>query len=124
MNEKYVTDIKHSRKLVAAGWKRETKFWWRVPFTEDERDITLTTKEDHVECECECGIFFPAPLTDELLEELPDFIPTPFSKYKKLNKAFPGGSYAGWWRKAITENESLPNTLSDLYCWWKGEKRL
>ncbi len=109
MNEKYVTDLEHSRKLVEAGWKRETEYRW----VETGIGVALWETK-YVRSPF---VSFPAPLTDELLKELPNH--TQIVKDGNVYYVFiwPGSNNA----PRLT---NLPNALADLCCWWKAQEGL
>ena len=105
MNPKYCTDLEHSRKLVAAGWTKETEFWWANVGTFEEPLWKLRQSSCYIES-------FSAPLTDELLEELPDG-EYGITKYT--------GSVEIIHSQCIFEGSML-NALADLWCWWKEKE--
>ena len=126
MNLKYVTDLEHSRKLVAAGWMKETETWWYLYpdkillWTADE--VIRWMRGAKIENVIIGKKFFPAPLTDELLEELPEGV--------RIQKAILSKEYFIWIpdevgsveKRSFNKDKSLPNALADLWCrWMKGE---
>ena len=107
MNEKYVTDLEHSRKLVAAGWTRRT-CWVRT-----WQDIVTWYPDEDSPAVKKLGTeFWPAPLTDELLEELKEL--TSIVIFSGDGISIEGG------RREF--KGTPPNALADLWCWWKGEE--
>jgi len=113
MNEKYVTDLEHSRKLVAAGWTKETEFYHRVFICEGAINTFLIEdlewQKEHDSHPVRTSYFF-APLTDELLEE--------FSITVRLERC-KGRSYAWLDTGTVMDDKILPNALADLWIWWK-----
>ncbi|MDP2218507.1 MAG: hypothetical protein Q8J68_14615 [Methanolobus sp.] len=110
MNPKYVCDLKHSYELFAVGWSKETKLWWI--YSKRKYKWELRSKTLDMVNRPERWSIFSAPLTDELLEELP--AGTMLQKHKGMIEVGLGilltpGIY----------DESLPNALADLWCWWK-----
>ena len=103
MNPKYVTDVIHSRKLAAMGWARETEFYWEYL---RRQDIWILIQLDG-----ETGRKkVPAPLTDELLGELPENVVVMHDGVAMMN----------WPAKSTkTIKGTPPNALADLWCWWK-----
>jgi len=76
--EKYCVSLEIAKKLVEAGWKKETEFCYKV-------NIVLPTNGFTEVCEYEIISkdkikpkkrveFYPAHLSDEILEEFPDSI--------------------------------------------------
>lgn len=65
--EKYTTSLEISKKLVEAGWKKQVNYYWRVCKNKKYLFRCSTwIPEKNLEYE-----YFPSPLTDEILEELP-----------------------------------------------------
>jgi len=80
MNNKLVCSLAISKGLVEAGIKLKTEFWWEEIFVEEEGhpDVVLETalvSSRRYESKEDDGVrYYPAPLTDELLEILSDSI--------------------------------------------------
>ena len=62
----YTTSLEISKELKEAGWKKETEFWWVKTIDKGWKIhrkiiIPLFSKKEQL----------PAPISDEILEELP-----------------------------------------------------
>lgn len=81
MNAKYVVSLEIAKRMVNAGWQKETKFWWCGIYvaatTEPELFVKITDIFVNMNSLNSCGRYelqecIPAPLSDEILEELPE----------------------------------------------------
>ncbi len=112
MNPKYVTDIEHSKKLIASGWCKSTEWHWHLGM---DKEYHLVERE-------KCLLFVlksPAPLTDELLEEMPFNIE--LEKPENGNYhiiVLPQLLIPYYSTRYSMDPSTLPNALADLYCWW------
>ncbi len=61
--EKYCVSLEIAKKLVEAGFKKETKFWWWKTY--DTKEWKVYQKSDKSTTQD----IYPAPLSDEILEE-------------------------------------------------------
>jgi hypothetical protein len=118
--EKYCTSLEVSKRLKEAGWKKETKFWWksyshRPKYNEVVNKSTLWNlgyyrdKNQRITVEYEV---YSAHLSAEILEELSTDLIIQYAN-ERLK-----------WREVdFMDLFHSPNTLAD--CWiWAKEKRL
>lgn len=64
----YVTSLKVSKKLVEAGWKKKTKFWW--VYGDDDKWCIFDFKPSKLVFFNHIPKHYPAPLVSELLQGL------------------------------------------------------
>ncbi len=78
MNPKYITSLEVSKRMKEAGWQKETEFWWNYY----ELEVSGNKFNFHqlgqmgregvsVSGNITKHVEYPAPLSDEILEELP-----------------------------------------------------
>ncbi len=139
MNPKYVTSLELSKKLFEVGFKKETGYYW-VEHKEIDKPaysncIVLGSTKDLINYPREFWNIYTAPLTDELLEELPSCINQNKIVYKleiyKFIYDFNVGYFEKFsldnWKKGKVKifhhllNNSLPNALAHMWLYLKKE---
>lgn len=133
MNIQHVTSLEMSKKLVEAGWKKDTEFWWvdmgdyRQKGNEwykprwtlvDSVCVSArryNTKNNKIPDEQ-----YPAPLATEILEELHNIDIEIFSRVDFVGCLYYYNS--GNNKSDEFVDKSLPNALAQMYCYLKKEK--
>jgi len=93
--EKYVTSLELSKELYEVGFRKETKFWWKQKIIYVEKVcLGIESYELVKECPKTDSPYkrYPAYLSDELLEILPEKITKGDENY--LRKIVVGFGYA------------------------------
>ena len=123
--EKYCVSLEIAKKLKEAGWKKETEFWWHETMKVELVDKVWYkgVKEDVG------GRFFPAPITDEILEELPYEIKIQDRFYWLCIEKEPD-HYIVFYKdenkdiSEFREDKSLPNALAKMWLYLKSNNLL
>jgi hypothetical protein len=123
--EKYCVNLEIAKQLKDADWKKETEYWWIKSSVENEGFLFVNHKEFLEFMKWHGKIrdknkWFSAPLSDEILEELPlGFVIERFKNKK-------GIEYSCWWyekgeernrKGTIASDNFLPNALAKMYCY-------
>ena len=115
MIEKYVVSLSLAKKLKEAEWAKETEFIWARGFV----DLSaFWFKYDSEEV-------LPAPLAEEILEELPKRIAKPMITYLLDITPIKGGNIIRYieynWLHVLIDKEApkLSDALAQLWLWLK-----
>ena len=74
MIEKYVVSLDLAKKLKEAGWEKVTTFQWGIDTTTSDVTLIKINRLYPGEARIHKRIKYPAPLAEEILEELPKYI--------------------------------------------------
>jgi len=108
----HVTSLELSKQLKEVGWKKETEFWYLPCFNGELEEWHLVPKKEICGCGG-CKRAVPAPISDELLEELPKFV-----AITKLNDNSYSVILLG---TDIDFRSNLPNALAKMWLYLKKE---
>ena len=116
--EKYCVSLEIAKKLKEAGWKKPVKFWWKlwkdIPSDEGHYIIVPVVNASFTD--------FPAPLSDEILEELPDRLDGGWLTCQKVDLWEVG--YEKEPMGKSWEDNSLPNALALMFIHLKSNNLL
>lgn len=127
--EKYCVSLEIAKKLKDAGWKKETEFWWEHHFKEIDNGQGVTELISKIELNSRSyvGEFYPAPISGEILEELPATITKDgFSAILEIrihNNTKDVCYYHPHLFFAETD-KSLPNALAKMFIYLKSNNLL
>ncbi len=126
-----VADLSHSKKLIEAGIKLETEFWWRSDggkewslFNKENVFISTSNLDYYIEA-------YPAPLPCELMEKLPAIIKEQEKEWwltiQKVTKNYYTVDYPEeTMKKTLLSggDKTLANALADMLVYLKENKLL
>lgn len=121
--EKYCTSLELSKQLKEVGWKKETKFWWVNYSYSQEMGLNLIEDFQITDRPIKIGGInskkfnnFPAPLTDEILEELPKCLINYSKDYPFMITLQNQGV------TEMQEDRNLPNALAKMWIYLKKRR--
>jgi len=127
MIEKYVVSLELAKKLKEAGWEKETVYWWWERRSSSGKLITQEARyKDDPPIFLDGNtveIIAPAPLAEEMLEELPKKI-TKHSLTYWLTMDYDDAyimtySDCDWFAIVQSMDKKLSNALARLWLWLK-----
>ena len=104
MNNLHCVSLEIAKQLKESGWKKETEFCLEV----DDEEVRIVKYGSYI-CSRK---YYLAPLSDEILEELPEN-----TEIKKVKK----GYYIYINSNSIVD-KSLPNALAEMWIFLKKGK--
>jgi hypothetical protein len=124
--QSHTTSLEVSKELKEAGWKKETKCSWtdayRVDGNFDLVNISFL--------KCSGKNVYPALLSDEILEELPQGVYKESSYYLVIHPTLTGWTVEYRYRiftdevLCCLEDKSLPDALAKMWLYLKKENLL
>ena len=124
MNPKYVVSLEMAKKLRESGWTKKIEFWWWEDLGYSSGELEGILKDFRSLGNLDINTYYPAPLSDEILEELIK------ENSDKFIIKYPASSFEnGIWdiqligkRFRWFKNKHLPDALAETWIWWKGRE--
>lgn len=123
--KQHVVSLELAKQLKEAGYPNNTLWYWAVEmyngYETDRWSLAPTEHllEEHVKC--------PAPLTDEILAQLPHNIKI-VRLHDATNQAHKVGWFSVWLSKhpnsPVEKNKSLPDALAKMWLYLKKDGKI